>query len=172
MKNNNKQIAKQKKRVANNHSHKKDQKMINKLTDIYERWTNVNELPALSADEHDRNKLTEEQIKWLNEFSEHWDNQIDIDHFIDDNTPKFFELPKNTIIKFGEYEHNICNGFFDFSNEKGKIISKDDTEMRVQLEKYFPLLKDWDNCLVFMKCEEENYNDLQFGVVKKGTYGT
>ena len=172
MKNNNKQIAKQKKRVANNHSHKKEQKMINKLTDIYERWTTVNELPKLSADEHDRDKLTEEQIKWLNEFSEHWDNQIDIDHFIDDNTPKFFELPKNTIIKFGEYEHNICNGFFDFSNEKGKIISKDDTEMRVQLEKYFPLLKDWDNCLVFMKCEEENYNDLQFGVVKKGTYGT
>ena len=172
MKNNNKQIAKQKKRVANNHSHKKEQKMINKLTDIYERWTTVNELPVLSADEHDRDKLTEEQIKWLNEFSEHWDNQIDIDHFIDDNTPKFFELPKNTIIKFGEYEHNICNGFFDFSNEKGKIISKDDTEMRVQLEKYFPLLKDWDNCLVFMKCEEENYNDLQFGVVKKGTYGT
>ena len=172
MKNNNKQMAKQKKRVANNHSHKKEQKMINKLTDIYERWTTVNELPALSADEHDRGKLTEEQIKWLNEFSEHWDNQIDIDHFIDDNTPKFFELPKNTIIKFGEYEHNICNGFFDFSNEKGKIISKDDTEMRVQLEKYFPLLKDWDNCLVFMKCEEENYNDLQFGVVKKGTYGT
>ena len=172
MKNNNKQMAKQKKRVANNHSHKKEQKMINKLTDIYERWTTVNELPELSADEHDRNKLTEEQIKWLNEFSEHWDNQIDIDHFIDDNTPKFFELPKNTIIKFGEYEHNICNGFFDFSNEKGKIISKDDTEMRVQLEKYFPLLKDWDNCLVFMKCEEENYNDLQFGVVKKGTYGT
>jgi len=165
-------MAKQKKRVANNHSHKKEQKMINKLTDIYERWTNVNELPALSADEHDRNKLTEEQIKWLNEFSEHWDNQVDIDHFIADNTPKFFELPKNTIIKFGEYEHNICNGFFDFSNEKGKIISKDDTEMRVQLEKYFPLLKDWDNCLVFMKCEEENYNDLQFGVVKKGTYGT
>ena len=172
MKNNNKQMAKQKKRVANNHSHKKEQKMINKLTDIYERWTTVNELPVLSADEHDRGKLTEEQIKWLNEFSEHWDNQIDIDHFIDDNTPKFFELPKNTIIKFGEYEHNICNGFFDFSNEKGKIISKDDTEMRVQLEKYFPLLKDWDNCLVFMKCEEENYNDLQFGVVKKGTYGT
>lgn len=172
MKNNNKQMAKQKKRVANNHSHKKEQKMINKLTDIYERWTTVNELPSLSADEHDRDKLTEEQIKWLNEFSEHWDNQIDIDHFIDDNTPKFFELPKNTIIKFGEYEHNICNGFFDFSNEKGKIISKDDTEMRVQLEKYFPLLKDWDNCLVFMKCEEENYNDLQFGVIKKGTYGT
>ena len=172
MKNNNKQMAKQKKRVANNHSHKKEQKMINKLTDIYERWTTVNELPTLSADEHDRDKLTEEQIKWLNEFSEHWDNQIDIDHFIDDNTPKFFELPKNTIIKFGEYEHNICNGFFDFSNEKGKIISKDDTEMRVQLEKYFPLLKDWDNCLVFMKCEEENYNDLQFGVIKKGTYGT
>jgi hypothetical protein len=172
MKNNNKQMAKQKKRVANNHSHKKEQKMINKLTDIYERWTTVNELPVLSADEHDRDKLTEEQIKWLNEFSEHWDNQIDIDHFIDDNTPKFFELPKNTIIKFGEYEHNICNGFFDFSNEKGKIISKDDTEMRVQLEKYFPLLKDWDNCLVFMKCEEENYNDLQFGVIKKGTYGT
>ena len=172
MKNNNKQMAKQKKRVANNHSHKKEQKMINKLTDIYERWTTVNELPVLSADEHDRDKLTEEQIKWLNEFSEHWDNQVDIDHFIDDNTPKFFELPKNTIIKFGEYEHNICNGFFDFSNEKGKIISKDDTEMRVQLEKYFPLLKDWDNCLVFMKCEEENYNDLQFGVIKKGTYGT
>ena len=146
--------------------------MINRLTDIYERWTTVNEHPALSADEHDRDKLTEEQIKWLNEFSEHWDNQVDIDHFIDDNTPKFFELPKNTIIKFGEYEHNICNGFFDFSNEKGKIISKDDTEMRVQLEKYFPLLKDWDNCLVFMKCEEENYNDLQFGVIKKGTYGT
>jgi len=172
MKNNNKQMAKQKKRVANNHSHKKEQKMINKLTDIYERWTTVNELPVLSADEHDRDKLTEEQIKWLNEFSEHWDNQVDIDHFINDNTPKFFELPKNTIIKFGEYEHNICNGFFDFSNEKGKIISKDDTEMRVQLEKYFPLLKDWDNCLVFMKCEEENYNDLQFGVIKKGTYGT
>ena len=43
--------------------------MINRLTDIYERWTTVNELPAQSADEHDRDKLTEEQIKWLNEFS-------------------------------------------------------------------------------------------------------
>ena len=142
--------------------------MLSRLTDIYERWTTVNELPALSADEHDRDKLTDEQIKWLDEFLEMWSAQEDIDIFIDENTPKFFELPKNTVIKFGEYEHNICNGFFDFSNQVGKIISKDDTEMRIQLEKYFPLLKDWDNCLVFMKCEEENYNDLQFGVIKKG----
>ena len=168
MKNNNKQMAKQKKRVANNHSHKKEQKMINRLTDIYERWTTVNELPALSADEHDRDKLTEEQIKWLNEFSEHWDNQIDIDHFIDDNTPKFFELPKNTIIKFGEYEHNVLNGFIDFSNEKGTIIKNDEQGITLQLEKYFPLLKEWDNCLIFNKSDEDNYNDLQFGVVKKG----
>ena len=100
--------------------------MINRLTDIYERWTTVNELPAQSADEHDRDKLTEEQIKWLNEFSEHWHNQVDIDHFIDDNTPKFFELPKNTIIKFGEYEHNVLNGSIDVSNEKGTVIKKDE----------------------------------------------
>ena len=97
--------------------------MINRLTDIYERWTTVNELPAQSADEHDRDKLTEEQIKWLNEFSEHWHNQVDIDHFIDDNTPKFFELPKNTIIKFGEYEHNVLNGSIDVSNEKGTVAA-------------------------------------------------
>jgi len=172
MKNNNKQIAKQKKRVANNHSHKKEQKMINKLTDIYERWTTVNELPALSADEHDRSKLTEEQIKWLNEFSEHWHNQVDIDHFIYDNTPKFFELPKNTIIKFGLYEHAVLNGFIDVSNEKGTVIKKDEKSLILQLEKYFPLLKEWDNCLIFNKSDEDNYNDLQFGVVKKGTYGT
>ena len=64
--------------------------MINKLTDIYKKWTTVNQLPSLSADEHDRGKLTPEQIKWLDEFVEHWHNQIDIDHFIDNNTPKFF----------------------------------------------------------------------------------
>jgi hypothetical protein len=146
--------------------------MINRLTDIYERWTTVNELPAQSADEHDRDKLTEEQIKWLNEFSEHWHNQVDIDHFIDDNTPKFFELPKNTIIKFGEYEHNVLNGSIDVSNEKGIVIKKDEKSMIIQLEKYFPLLKEWDNRLIFNKSDEDNYNDLQFGVVKKGTYGT
>ena len=142
--------------------------MINRLTDIYEKWTTVNELPKLSADEHERDKLTEEQIKWLNEFSEHWDNQIDIDHFIDDNTPKFFELPKNTIIKFGEYEHNVLNGFIDVSNEKGTIIKNDEQGITLQLEKYFPLLKEWDNCLIFNKSDKDNYDEVQFGVVKKG----
>lgn len=142
--------------------------MINRLTDIYERWTTVNELPALSADEHNRDELTPEQIKWLDEFSEHWHNQVDIDHFIDDNTPKFFELPKNTIIKFGEYEHNVLNGFIDVSNEKGTVIKNDEQGIKLQLEKYFPLLKEWDNCLIFNKSDEDNYNDLQFGVVKKG----
>ena len=142
--------------------------MINRLTDIYERWTTVNELPKLSADEHNRDELTSEQIKWLDQFSEHWHNQVDIDHFIADNTPKFFELPKNTIIKFGEYEHNVLNGFIDVSNEKGTVIKNDEQGIKLQLEKYFPLLKEWDNCLIFNKSDEDNYNDLQFGVVKKG----
>ena len=46
------------------------------------------------------------------------------------------------------------------------------SEKVISLEKYFPLLKEWDNCLIFNKSDEDNYNDLQFGVVKKGTYGT
>jgi len=68
--------------------------MLSRLTDIYERWTTVNELPALSADEHDRGKLTHEQIKWLDEFMEMWSQQKDIDYFIYENTPKFFKKGK------------------------------------------------------------------------------
>ena len=60
--------------------------MINKLTDIYVKWCCDNNVPNVSADEQDRDKLTYEQKSWLDDFIENWDNQQSVDHFIHTNT--------------------------------------------------------------------------------------
>ena len=56
--------------------------MINKLTDIYVKWGCDNNVPNVSADEQDRDKLTYEQKSWLDDFIENWDNQQSVDYFI------------------------------------------------------------------------------------------
>ena len=59
--------------------------MIDKLTDIYNKWGDKNNLQTLgSADEEliGRKNLTKEQREWLEKFIEIWDNQQDIDYFI------------------------------------------------------------------------------------------
>ena len=35
-----------------------------------------------------------------------------------------------------------------------------DRFIKVGGEKYFPLLKEWDNCLIFNKSDEDNYNKI------------
>ena len=62
--------------------------MLNKLTDIYVNWCNKNNLPNISADEHNRDKLTYEQKSWLSNFIEIWDYQQNVDYFINDNKDK------------------------------------------------------------------------------------
>ena len=62
--------------------------MINKLTDIYVKWCSDNNVPNVSADEQDRDKLTYEQKSWLDDFIENWDNQQSVDYFIYENTKK------------------------------------------------------------------------------------
>ena len=66
--------------------------MIDKLTDIYNKWGDKNNLQPLgSADEEliGRKNLTKEQKEWLEKFIEMWDNQQDIDYFISyENTKK------------------------------------------------------------------------------------
>ena len=62
--------------------------MINKLTDIYVKWCCDNNVPNVSADEQDRDKLTYEQKSWLDDFIENWDNQQSVDYFIYENTKK------------------------------------------------------------------------------------
>ena len=60
-------------------------KMIDKLTDVYNKWGDKNNLQPLgSADEEliGRKNLTKEQKEWLEKFIEMWDNQQDIDYFI------------------------------------------------------------------------------------------
>ena len=64
---------------------KKGKKMIDKLTDVYNKWGDKNNLQPLgSADEElmGRKNLTKEQKEWLEKFIEMWDNQQDIDYFI------------------------------------------------------------------------------------------
>ena len=64
---------------------KKGKKMIDKLTDVYNKWGDDNNLQPLgSADEEllGRENLTKEQRQWLEKFIEMWDNQQDIDYFI------------------------------------------------------------------------------------------
>ena len=59
--------------------------MIDKLTDVYNKWGDKNNLQPLgSADEEllGRKNLTKEQREWLEKFIEMWDNQQDIDYFI------------------------------------------------------------------------------------------
>ena len=63
----------------------KGKKMIDKLTDVYNKWGDKNNLQPLgSADEEliGRKNLTKEQKEWLEKFIEMWDNQQDIDYFI------------------------------------------------------------------------------------------
>tara|TARA_R100001244_G_scaffold33589_1_gene31321 strand:- start:29 stop:277 length:249 start_codon:yes stop_codon:yes gene_type:complete len=59
--------------------------MIDKLTDIYINWCGKNNLPDVSADEQNRDKLTYEQKSWLSNFIEIWDYQQNVDYFIHDN---------------------------------------------------------------------------------------
>ena len=59
--------------------------MIDKLTDVYNKWGDKNNLQPLgSADEEllGRKNLTKEQKEWLEKFIEMWDNQQDVDYFI------------------------------------------------------------------------------------------
>ena len=62
--------------------------MINQLTEVYIKWCDENNLPNISADEHDRDKLTYEQKTFLNNFIEMWDYQQEVDYFIYDNLKK------------------------------------------------------------------------------------
>ena len=55
-------------------------------TDV--NWCCDNNVPNVSADEQDRDKLTYEQKSWLDDFIENWDNQQSVDYFIYENTKK------------------------------------------------------------------------------------
>ena len=62
--------------------------MINQLTEVYIKWCDENNLPNISADEHNRDQLTYEQKTFLNNFIEMWDYQQEVDLFIYDNLKK------------------------------------------------------------------------------------
>jgi len=59
--------------------------MINQLTKVYTKWCDENNLPNISADEHNRDQLTYEQKTFLDNFIEIWDYQQSVDYFIYDN---------------------------------------------------------------------------------------
>ena len=85
--------------------------MINKLTDIYVKWCSDNNVPNVSADEQDRDKLTYEQKSWLDDFIENWDNQQSVDYFIYENT-------KKEVIKDHQFEINADGSESDEDLEK------------------------------------------------------
>jgi hypothetical protein len=62
--------------------------MINQLTEVYIKWCNDFNIPNVSAEEQNRDNLTNEQKKWLDDFIIKWDNQQEIDRFIDVNLKK------------------------------------------------------------------------------------
>lgn len=62
--------------------------MINQLTEVYIKWCDENNLPNVSADEHNRDQLTYEQKTFLDNFIEMWDYQQEVDLFIYDNLKK------------------------------------------------------------------------------------
>ena len=71
--------------AANEIKNNERKKMIDKLTDVYNKWGDKNNLQPLgSADEEllGRKNLTKEQKEWLEKFIEMWNNQQDIDYFI------------------------------------------------------------------------------------------
>ena len=89
--------------------------MIDKLTDVYNKWGDDNNLQPLgSADEEllGRENLTKEQREWLEKFIEMWDNQQDIDCFIYENT-------KKEVIKDHQFEIN-ADGSESDSERYGK----------------------------------------------------
>lgn len=59
--------------------------MISELTKVYNKWCDENNLPHISADEHNRDQLTYEQKTFLDNFIEMWDYQQSVDYFIYDN---------------------------------------------------------------------------------------
>ena len=89
--------------------------MIDKLTDVYNKWGDDNNLQPLgSADEEllGRENLTKEQREWLEKFIKMWDNQHDIDCFIYENT-------KKEVIKDHQFEIN-ADGSESDSERYGK----------------------------------------------------
>ena len=62
--------------------------MINQLREVYIKWCNDFNIPNVSAEEQNRDNLTNEQKKWLDDFIIKWDNQQEIDRFIDVNLKK------------------------------------------------------------------------------------
>ena len=65
--------------------------MIDKLTDVYNKWGDDNNLQPLgSADEEllGRENLTKEQRKWLKDFCETWEQAESVQNFLDDNDYK------------------------------------------------------------------------------------
>ena len=62
--------------------------MINQLTEVYIKWCDENNLPNISADEHNRDQLTYEQKTFLDNFIEMWDYQQEVNSFIYDNLKK------------------------------------------------------------------------------------
>lgn len=43
------------------------------LTEMYQQWCKAEGLPQISADEHDHDKLTIAQSRWILTFSAMWD---------------------------------------------------------------------------------------------------
>ena len=69
---------------------KKDQNQINQLTDLYVKWGEKNNIKDLtSADEVIlKEELSDNQIKWLEEFIKSWDMAMDVDRYIYDQNKK------------------------------------------------------------------------------------
>ena len=69
---------------------KKDQNQINQLTDLYVKWCDKNNIDhPTSADEVIlREELSDNQIKWLEEFIKSWDMAMDVDRYIYDQNKK------------------------------------------------------------------------------------
>ena len=89
--------------------------MIDKLTDVYNKWGDDNNLQPLgSADEEllGRKNLTKEQREWLEKFIEVWNNQEEVDSFIYENT-------KKEVIKNHQFEIN-ADGSESDSERYGK----------------------------------------------------
>ena len=63
---------------------------INKLTDIYVKWGEDNNIKdPTSADEVIlRKELSENQREWLEEFIKSWDMAMDVDRYIYDQNKK------------------------------------------------------------------------------------
>ena len=90
--------------------------MIYQLSEVYIKWCNDHNIPNVSADEQDRSKLTKEQKEWLDYFIEKWDNQHEIDRFINVNLKNSTKNKSSVGVFFKIFSHTIPLKAFMYSS--------------------------------------------------------